>query len=127
MIGFFLVVVIVAGSDKCQQFTVGNNVQQSCQFSDVSFDGAKWSLSPTSSILEGPFTNLVEKVNLGTYDTSPAVVFKKASKPFACKSIQTGNTIYYHAPNPRYYHWLLDDLLGLWWMKKFHQITSPIK
>lgn len=78
--------------------------------------------------LEGAATVL-----LGTYTSHPEMKVK-AVTPSELKKLSGGGSreiweenvpaVFYFSPSEMYYHWLLDDTLGLFWLLKHHNLID---
>jgi hypothetical protein len=68
-------------------------------------------------------------VNLGTYGTSPLFSIAHISQgaPPEESVWISQPTIVYNSAAKLYFHWLLDDLFGLWWLVDHFQLTHAQK
>ena len=109
-----------------------------CHATDVCFDGLRWLffppanpsvsvLSPEAADLAGALASVAR---LGGYENSP--LFSMEPAPFdraaldasACFSPHPTVLTAFTLANPMWFHWVLDDLLGLFWTLQTHNLTA---
>jgi len=132
---------------ECKYYSRITNNFKSCRFSNICFCDGRWIFFYDSSQgRDSPIPKAKEAlVNLGSYDSSPTFQFdeiqnksihipaKKTRKIYmktdsirerqrnsseSCLTWIKQTGFYMHAPSHLYFHWVMDDMLGLFWMMK---------
>lgn len=98
---------------------------RTCKFSNICYINNSWIwIFDNSTKKENLKSPEYEWVNLGTYSSSPIFKISKylsidsneAQTILQISKQMNSSSYYYVGGNPLYFHWILDDLFGLWWL-----------